>query len=254
MARISIGAGTLTAPLPPALVSVGVGEEANLITIGWTGILASTPPSTYISVRKCRHSHGLLSRHGEFVIHLCSSSMAAEVDYCGIYTGAKVNKWDKLGLHKAESAHVSVPTLMEAPVAIECRVREVVEMGSHDVFVADILGVTVREELLDEKGKLHLEHGDLLAYMHGEYYKVGERVGRFGFSATKPERGGVKGNIGKSVTTEKGATPQAAPEKAREGKGAPTLTRAQKKTGYPRGRVVPSRPASKNKGKGRAKK
>ena len=254
MARVTIGAGTLTAPLPPALVSVGVADEANLITIGWTGILASTPPSTYVSIRKCRHSHGLLSRHGEFVIHLCASAMAAEVDFCGIYTGAKVNKWDKLGLTKTPSAHVDVPTVMEAPVAIECRVREVVEMGSHDVFVADILGVTVREELLDEKGKLHLERGDLLAYMHGEYYKVGERVGRFGFSATKPERGGVKGNIGKNATAEKKVPTETASEKANEGKGAPTLTRAQKKTGYPKGRVVPSRPAPKNKGKGRAKK
>ena len=253
MSRVTLGAGTLTAPLPPALVSVGVGDEANLITIGWTGILASTPPSTYVSIRKCRHSHGLLARHGEFVIHLCSADMAAEVDYCGIYTGAKVDKWKKLGLTKADSCHVAVPTLAEAPVAIECRVREVVEMGSHDVFVADILGVTVQEGLVDETGKLHLEWGNLLAYMHGEYFKIGERLGRFGFSATRPDRGGVKGNVGKgkeknapSVTKTQTLTPT--PENTKQ------LSRAERKTGYPKGRVVPGRPGGKSRGKGRAKK
>ncbi len=252
MGRTSLGAGTLTAPVPPALVSVGVGEEANLITIGWTGILASTPPSTYVSIRKCRHSHGLLSRHGEFVIHLCASDMAAEVDFCGIYTGAKVNKWDKLGLHKTESQSVAVPTVEEAPVAIECRVREVVEMGSHDVFVADILSVSVKDELLDEKGKLHLEWADLLAYMHGEYFTIGERVGRFGFSATKANRGGVKESITKSGR--KNSAAEKAETKASRDVGVQQMPRALRKTGYPKGRVVPSRPVSQNKGKGRAKK
>lgn len=252
MARVSLGAGTLTAPLPPALVSVGVGEEANLITIGWTGILASTPPSTYVSIRKCRHSHGLLSRHGEFVIHLCASDMAAEVDYCGIYTGAKVNKWDKLGLHKVESKNVAVPTVEEAPVAIECRVREVVEMGSHDVFVADILSVSVKDELLDEKGKLHLEWADLLAYMHGEYFTIGERVGRFGFSATKEKRGGVKESIHKNER--KNSAAEKVGDRVQKSTGANETSRAARKTGYPKGKVVPSRPASKNKGKGRVKK
>ena len=205
MGREYLKAGTLLAPLPPALVSVGVGEGANLITIGWTGILATTPTTTYISVRESRHSHAILKEQGEFVIHLCSHAMAPAVDYAGIYTGAKVDKWRELGLTKEESRHVAVPTVGEAPIAIECRVREVLPMGSHDVFVADVLGVSVKEELLDKDGKLHMERAGLLAYMHGEYYTLGERVGRFGYSATPAARGGVKGRtaVGK---TEKSAT------------------------------------------------
>ena len=200
MGREYLKAGTLLAPLPPALVSVGVGEKANLITIGWTGILATTPTTTYISVRESRHSYGLLKEHGEFVIHLCSYAMAPAVDYAGIYTGAKVDKWRELGLTKEESRHVSVPTVGEAPIAIECRVREVLPMGSHDVFIADVLGVSVKAELLDGEGKLHMERAGLLAYMHGEYYTLGERVGRFGYSATPAARGGVKGKtaVGKT--------------------------------------------------------
>lgn len=205
MGREYLKAGTLLAPLPPALVSVGVGEGANLITIGWTGILATTPTTTYISVRESRHSYRLLKEHGEFVIHLCSENMAPAVDYAGIYTGAKVDKWRELGLTKEESRHVAVPTVGEAPIAIECRVREVLPMGSHDVFIADVLGVSVKEELLDKEGKLHMERAGLLAYMHGEYYTLGERIGRFGYSATPAARGGVKGQAA-VCKTEKSTT------------------------------------------------
>lgn len=205
MGREYLKAGTLLAPLPPALVSVGIGERANLITIGWTGILATTPTTTYVSVRESRHSYKILKEHGEFVIHLCSADMAPAVDYAGIYTGAKVDKWRELGLTKEESRHVSVPTVAEAPIAIECRVREVLPMGSHDVFVADVLGVSVKAELLDREGKLHMERAGLLAYMHGEYYTLGERVGRFGYSATPAARGGVKGKVAVGAT-DQGAT------------------------------------------------
>ena len=195
--RKFLAPGTLTAPLPPALVTVGEGEEANVLTVAWTGILASTPPKTYISVRPSRHSHGLLQRKGEFVIHLPSADMARAVDYAGIFTGAKVNKFEKCGFTAVESETVAPPTIAECPLSLECRVCEVVPMGSHDVFVADILRIGCREDLIDEKGKIRMDKANLLAYAHGEYFALGKRVGAFGFSAAKkkkqPPKGAPKG-------------------------------------------------------------
>ena len=188
MARKYLKGGALTAPLPPALVSVGDGEEYNLITIGWTGILATVPPTTYISVRPSRYSHRLLEKNGEFVIHLASEELAPAVDYCGIYTGEKVDKFQKCGLTPIPSEHVKCPTVMECPVAIECRVSKVVPMGSHDVFVADIVSVSCREDIVEDGGRMRFDKADLLAYAHGEYYSLGERVGRFGFSTDKPKK------------------------------------------------------------------
>lgn len=186
--RKSFSPGALLAPVPPALVTVGDYENANIITIGWTGILASQPPKTYISVRPCRYSHGILKEHGEFVINLPSVSQAREVDFAGIYTGKKLNKWEKCGLTKQKSEKVSTPTIAECPIAIECRVCQVIPMGSHDVFMADILSVSCREDIVDEEGKMRFEQADLLAYAHGEYYSLGEIVGRFGFSTDKKKK------------------------------------------------------------------
>ncbi len=185
MARRHLNAGTLTAPLPPVLATVGVGEMANIITIGWTGILSSQPPRTYISVRPERHSHKLLMERGEFVINLTTRDMAWAVDYAGIYTGAKVDKWEKCSLTKVESKEVAVPTIAESPLSLECKVYKVESMGTHDVFFADIVSVSADERILDEKGRLMLDRADLLAYAHGEYFALGEKLGRFGFSTDK---------------------------------------------------------------------
>ncbi len=209
MARRILKGGAMLAPLPPALVSVGTEENANLITIGWTGITATIPPSTYISVRSERFSHHLLMENGEFVIHLASEDLAPAVDYCGMYTGEKVDKFEKCNLTKIPSTYVKCPTVQECPVAIECRVREIQNMGSHDVFFADILGVSVDESLFDENGKIHLEWAKLIAYMHGEYFALGKKIGKFGYSATKQEKGGVKGK----VASHKKPTPKKKPAK-----------------------------------------
>jgi flavin reductase (DIM6/NTAB) family NADH-FMN oxidoreductase RutF len=190
MSRVELKGGALTSPLPPALVTVGEGEEANVLTVAWTGILATVPPCTYISVRKRRHSHALLVKHREFVIHLPPSRLVREVDFCGMYTGAKMNKLERCHLSAIPSVTVSAPTIAECPIALECRVSEIREMGSHDVFFADILRVTADEELFDEAGKLHIERADLLAYAHGDYYRLGKCVGSFGFSAKK--KGGAR--------------------------------------------------------------
>lgn len=186
--RKHLSPGTLVAPVPPAMVTVGDYENSNILTIAWTGILASQPPKTYISVRPSRHSYGILKEHREFVINLPSVSLAKETDYVGIYTGAKVDKWQKCGLTKQRSEKVDTPTIAECPIAIECRVTEVIPMGSHDVFMADIVGVSCHESILDDQGKMHFERADLLAYAHGEYYSLGEIVGRFGFSTDKPKK------------------------------------------------------------------
>lgn len=185
MARKHFNPGTLTAPLPPVLATVGDMENSNIITIGWTGILASDPPRTYISVRPQRYSHGILKKGMEFVINLPTVALAREVDYAGIYTGAKVDKFKECGLTKKESLKVAPPTIAECPVAIECKVYEVVSMGTHDVFMADIVSVSCDESIIDEKGRMQFDKANLLAYAHGEYFALGEKVGSFGFSAAK---------------------------------------------------------------------
>ena len=185
MGRVAWRGGTLLAPLPPALVSCGTGGEVNLLTVAWTGILSTVPPKTYISVRPSRHSYGLLLSQGEFVIHLPSAAMARTVDFCGMYTGAKVNKIERCGLHLTASQSVSVPTVSECPLALECRIFDRVPLGSHDMFLADVTAVTLDERLLDKNGTLHMERADLLAYAHGHYYALGQQIGKFGFSAVK---------------------------------------------------------------------
>lgn len=185
MARRNIGTGVLTAPLPPVMVTVKSGERVNVLTIGWTGILSTHPPRTYISVRPSRYSYELLKESGEFVINLTTASQAKIVDYVGIYTGKKVDKLKETGLSTVQSKEVDVPTIAECPLALECRVCEVIPMGTHDVFVADIVSVSVDEKILDEEGKIRLDRADLLAYAHGEYFALGEKLGSFGFSTKK---------------------------------------------------------------------
>lgn len=186
--RKNLAPGTLLAPVPPAMVTVGDFDRPNVLTIGWTGILNSTPPRTYVSIRPSRHSYEMLKQGREFVINLPSVSQAREVDYVGIYTGAKVDKFEKCALTKQKSSLVAPPTIAECPIALECRVCDIIPMGSHDVFIADIVNVSCREDLIDEAGKIHFERADLLAYSHGEYYSLGEVVGRFGFSTDKPAK------------------------------------------------------------------
>ena len=185
MSRKYMSGGTLTAPIPPALVTVGNMEDSNVLTVAWTGILSTKPPRTYVSVRPSRHSYGYIKESGEFVINLPTARMAKEVDYVGIYTGKKVDKFTRCGFTRIKSDKVSPPTIKECPIALECRVVQVLPMGTHDVFVADIVGVSCDERLMDGDGKIHFERAGLMVYAHGEYYALGELVGRFGFSTDK---------------------------------------------------------------------
>ncbi len=188
MGRIKFRGGAMLAPLPPALVSCGTEENSNIITIAWTGILSTVPPKTYISVRPTRYSYDIIKNQKEFVINLCTASLARSADYCGMFTGRKVNKFDKCGLTRIASEEVACPSIAESPLSLECRVTDIVPLGSHDMFLADIVAVTVDESLLDEKGKLHMERAGLCAYSHGEYYEIGKKIGNFGFSAVKPKK------------------------------------------------------------------
>lgn len=180
--------GALTAPLPPVLVTVGDMESSNVLTIGWTGILSTIPPRTYISVRPSRHSYAILKEKKEFVINLPRASQAWEVDYAGIYTGAKVDKFKECGFTKEKSKEVGAPTIAECPISLECRVNEIIPMGTHDVFISDIVSVSCDGSVIDGEGKIRFDRADLLAYAHGEYFALGDKVGVFGFS-TKIRKG-----------------------------------------------------------------
>ena len=192
MSRRNLNPGTLHAPLPAVMVTVGDMENSNIITIAWTGILSSDPPRTYVSVRPQRHSHKIISENGEFVINLTTEKLAFATDYSGIYTGAKVDKFEKLSLTKYESKSVKAPTIKESPLALECKVIECLHYGTHDVFLADIVNVSCDESLIDEKGRICLERAGLMAYAHGEYYSLGEKLGKFGFSAAKETKNASK--------------------------------------------------------------
>lgn len=192
MAKKTLKGGALVCPLPPTMVSCGDMESSNIITIGWTGILNTVPPKTYISVRPTRHSYNIIKESGEFVINLTPAVLVKEADYCGIYTGKKVDKFAKCKLTKEQATVVSCPMIAECPVSIECKVTDIVPLGSHDMFMADIVAVNVNEELFDKDGKFHLKKADLIAYAHGEYFTLGKRLGNIGFSTNKKKKNGNK--------------------------------------------------------------
>lgn len=189
MAKIKWKGGALIAPLPPVMVSCGDMEKSNIITVAWTGIINTIPPKTYISVRPSRHSYNIIKESGEFVLNLTPSKLIRSADYCGIYTGAKVDKFAKCGLTKEKSSGVSCPLIAECPLSLECKVTEVVELGTHDMFMADIVAVNVDDTLIDKNGKLDLGRAGLAAFAHGEYFELGKKIGRFGFSTDKKKKG-----------------------------------------------------------------
>ena len=197
MAKKTLRGGALLAPLPPTMVSCGDMENSNIITIGWTGILNTIPPKTYISVRPTRHSYEMIKEKGEFVINLTPSNLVKEADYCGIYTGKKVNKFEKCKLTKVKGTQIDTPMIEECPVNIECRVTDIIPLGSHDMFMADILAVNVNEELFDKEDKMHLDKANLICYSHGEYFELGKKIGKFGFSTNKKKKHNNKKKIQK---------------------------------------------------------
>lgn len=188
MARIDLKAGTLLGPLPAVMVTVSDGESDNVLTVAWCGILSTDPARAYISVRPSRHSYEMLKKSGEFVINLTTDTLARSTDYVGIFTGAKVNKFEKCNLTRVPSKVVSAPTVAESPLALECKVFEVIPSGTHDIFLADIVSVSCDESVIDKNGKIRLDKAGLMAYAHGEYFALGKKLGNFGFSAAKKKK------------------------------------------------------------------
>ena len=177
--------GNLLAPVPPVLVSCGSLDKPNLITIAWAGTINSDPVRVSISVRPQRYSHGLIRESGEFVINLPTQKILRAVDWCGVKSGRDLDKFQAMGLTAIPGSEVSAPVLAESPVNLECRVFQTIPLGSHDLFLADVVAVDVDEELLDEAGRLRLDKAGLAAYVHGTYYALGKQLGTFGFSVRK---------------------------------------------------------------------
>ncbi len=184
-------AGNMLYPVPAALVSVGRYEKAgdekncNMLTVAWTGTVCSSPAMTYISVRPERYSYPILKETGEFVINLTTVSLARVTDMLGVKTGAKTDKFQLSGLTAGKASVIHAPLIQESPVNIECQVTQVIPLGSHDMFLAEVKAVHVDESLLDEKGRLQLEKADLIAYSHGQYFALGKELGSFGYSVKK---------------------------------------------------------------------
>ena len=189
MAKISWKGGALIAPLPPVMVACGKDDTKNIVTVAWTGIINTIPPKTYISLRPSRHSYGIIERDGVFSINLTTSALVRAADYCGMYTGAKKDKFKECALTPEPCENIDCVSIAESPLTLECRVCSVKKLGTHDMFEADIVGVRVDENLLDKNGKLHIERAGLAAYAHGEYFELGKRLGYFGFSAVKHKKG-----------------------------------------------------------------
>ena len=174
-------------PLPAAMVSVGAKDgKKNIITIAWTGTICTNPAMLYISVRPERYSYNMIKETGEFVLNLTTEALTKATDYCGVRSGKDVDKWKETGLTAGKANELMfAPIIEECPVNIECKVTEIKELGSHHMFLAEVVSVQVSEEFMDEKGKFCLNETGLIAYSHGEYLSLGEKVGTFGYSVKK---------------------------------------------------------------------
>lgn len=179
--------GTMIYPLPAALVTCGSREEEyNIITVAWVGTICTNPPMCYISVRPERHSYPILKKNMEFVINLTTKDMAFATDWCGVRSGKDYNKFQEMKLTPGKAAMVQAPLIEESPLCIECRVKEIVALGSHHMFIADVVNVKADDKYLNsETGKFELAQSNLLVYAHGGYYELGEKIGKFGWSVEK---------------------------------------------------------------------
>ena len=180
-------AGTLIYPLPAVLVSCGeCEEEYNMLTVAWTGTICTSPAMCYISVRPERHSYPIIRRTGEFVINLTTKAMAHATDWCGVKSGRDVNKFAETGLTPEKAQVVNAPAIAESPISIECRVKQVLPLGTHDMFIAEVVNILVDEQYIDpETGKFDLERACPIVYSHGEYFELGKLIGHFGWSVRR---------------------------------------------------------------------
>lgn len=188
MAKKIWKSGTFIYPIPAVMVSCGDMENSNIITVAWTGILNTNPAKVYISVRPERYSYNIIKEKKEFVINLTNKDLAYATDWCGVKTGAKVDKFKEMHLTKEECQFVSAPAIKESPVSIECKVTDIKELGSHHMFIADVMSIDADEKYINEKGSFDISKCNLIAYANGGYYELGRKIGKFGFSVEKKKK------------------------------------------------------------------
>ena len=188
MAKKIWKSGTFIYPIPAVMVSCGDMENSNIITVAWTGILNTNPAKVYISVRPERYSYNIIKEKKEFVINLTNKDLAYATDWCGVKTGAKVDKFKEMHLTKEECEFVSAPAIKESPVSIECKVTDIKEFGSHHMFIADVMSIDADEKYINEKGSFDISKCNLIAYTNGGYYELGHKIGKFGFSVEKKKK------------------------------------------------------------------
>ena len=200
--------GNMLYPVPAVMVSCArPGEKPNIITVAWAGTVCSSPAMLSISVRPERYSYDIIKETGNFVVNLVNKELVYATDYCGVKSGRDTDKFDVMKLTPLPSQHIEAPGIAESPVNLECKVTQVIPLGTHDLFLAEIVGVTVDEKYMDENGKFHLNDAGLVSYSHGEYYELGKKLGTFGYSVKKREtdKKGSKKTTGEKRGKEKAA-------------------------------------------------
>ena len=188
MSKVTWKPGTFLYPIPVGMVSCGSMEKSNIITVAWTGIINTDPAMVYISVRPTRHSYQMIKDSGEFVINLTTKDLAYATDWCGVKTGSKVDKFKEMKLTKEKAQYVKCPMIKESPVSVECRVKEIKELGTHHMFIAEVLAINADEKYIDEKGAFDISKCNLIAYSNGKYNELGRKIGKFGYSVQKNKK------------------------------------------------------------------
>ena len=203
MSKVQWKGGTFIYPIPAVMVSCGTMEESNIITVAWTGILNTNPAMCYISVRPERYSHNIIKENGEFAINLTTRQLAYATDWCGVKSGRDVDKFKEIKLTKERANIIKAPLIKECPVSVECKVKEIVPLGSHDMFVAEIVAIDADEKYIDEKGAFDISKCDLIAYANGGYYPLESKIGKFGYSVQKKSKTAKNSKINAKKTKNK---------------------------------------------------
>ena len=192
MSKQTWKSGTFIYPIPAVMVSCGTMEKSNIITVAWTGIINTNPAMVYISVRPNRYSYNIIKAKGEFVINLTNKDLARQTDWCGCRSGEKYDKFKEMKLTKEKAKFVKCPMIKESPVSVECKVKEIKELGSHHMFIAEVLAINADEKYIDENGAFDIQKCNLISYSNGGYYEQGKKIGTFGYSVKKKK--GTKKN------------------------------------------------------------
>lgn len=185
MQKIQFKPGTFLYPLPAVLVTSGDDKKNNVMTVAWTGIICSDPAMTYVSIRKTRYSYELIKQNMEFCINLVPSKLTFATDYCGVKSGRDEDKFESMHLTRQKANKIKAPLIEESPANIECKVKKIEELGSHDMFIAEIVAVDVDPKYIDKSNKFNMEDCDLVSYVHGNYFNLGKKIGKFGYSVKK---------------------------------------------------------------------